>query len=61
MDAKVTLILSPSEFDVIRRAVDMHESNQNSIARDSNTDAKLRQEARVELSLTVGLKAKLNS
>jgi hypothetical protein len=60
-DAQVNLKLTPSEFDLIRRALKQHESNQSFIMKDTSTDPKLRHEARTELTLTGQLVSKLEN
>lgn len=57
---KVTLTLTPAQFDCLRRAVDEYEANLQYIVKDTSTDPKTRQEARQEAVLTQDLKRALS-
>jgi hypothetical protein len=59
MDASVTLKVSPQEFDLIRSSIEWDQSNAERTARDRDTDAKLRDEARKRAFLLAELLKKL--
>jgi hypothetical protein len=47
-EAKITLTLTPAEFDLIRWAVRFAQNNEHEVARDGSTDIKLRNESRAK-------------
>ena len=53
--AEVTLKLTTTEFDLVRKAVTWVRDNQNAVAKDHSTDVKLRNEARQDAVLYDGL------
>jgi len=58
---KITISLTPAQFDALRKAVEFAKSNAESVAKDSSTDVKLRSEARTEAVLLGDVLMSLNT